>query len=252
MVEFGLKLEDNKVDEWSEQYIDYEKLKEVLKRAKASATYRDEILNRMPPGLAAEVAQELKDRETGSESNLQERNALYEVPISSSASVEATPLLGVWSPVFKVSSYLGLADDRALFLKAYDDADEKLNAFVRSYEQEVKKVQDFYNEKTDEISQRMEVLVESVATSGIKPTEKQCQRRAGLVQALTVKIEAILHMKNVHERDESEIPALGEIFSESVDEDEFDKKQKKGCIYEKIRLHQAGDHRCISNFEAVA
>jgi len=34
MVEFGLKLEDNKVSEWSEHYIDYEGLKKILKKAK--------------------------------------------------------------------------------------------------------------------------------------------------------------------------------------------------------------------------
>mmetsp|Transcript_19151 Transcript_19151/g.41593 ORF Transcript_19151/g.41593 Transcript_19151/m.41593 type:complete len:856 (+) Transcript_19151:75-2642(+) len=36
MVEFGLKLEDNKVSEWSERYIDYEALKKILKKAKKS------------------------------------------------------------------------------------------------------------------------------------------------------------------------------------------------------------------------
>jgi EXS family/SPX domain len=33
MVEFGLKLEDNKVSEWNEHYIDYEKLKSILTKA---------------------------------------------------------------------------------------------------------------------------------------------------------------------------------------------------------------------------
>ena len=34
MVEFGLKLEDNKVSEWGEHYLDYEGLKKILKKAK--------------------------------------------------------------------------------------------------------------------------------------------------------------------------------------------------------------------------
>jgi len=34
MVEFGLKLQDNKVREWSDKYIDYEKLKRLLQIAK--------------------------------------------------------------------------------------------------------------------------------------------------------------------------------------------------------------------------
>lgn len=222
----------------SAQYIDYEKLKEVLKRAKKCADIRDETLKRMSPAVRVEVEQQLKDREVGSAPDLTRKNSGTSdvVPISSSASVEASPLLGGWSSMFSVTSYLGLADDRAMYLKAYDDADDKLKAFVRSYEQEVKKVQDFYIEKTDEISQRMEVLKESVATSGIKPTEKQ-QHRLTLVQTLTEKFDAILHKTNMHETNgDSEIPALGEIFSESVDVDDdegYDKKEKKDAIMRK-------------------
>jgi hypothetical protein len=36
MVEFGLKLEDNKVADWSEHYIEYEKLKHILKKCSAA------------------------------------------------------------------------------------------------------------------------------------------------------------------------------------------------------------------------
>jgi hypothetical protein len=36
MVEFGLKLEDNKVADWTEHYIDYEKLKHILKKCQAA------------------------------------------------------------------------------------------------------------------------------------------------------------------------------------------------------------------------
>ncbi len=55
---------------------------------------------------------------------------------------------------------------------------------------QVKKVQDFYNEKTDEISQRLEVLVESVDTSGLKP--KEHKRRKSMVKTFTSKFEEIL------------------------------------------------------------
>jgi hypothetical protein len=34
MVEFGLKLQDNKVEEWADKYIDYEKLKRLIQNAK--------------------------------------------------------------------------------------------------------------------------------------------------------------------------------------------------------------------------
>jgi hypothetical protein len=230
MVEFGLKLEDNKVDEWyghlflvslmrslnmwmeyylmcslfgiihlplihcsfdnndcrSSQYIDYEKLKLVLKRAKASAEYRDEIIKRMPPGVVAEVFNERKDRmastaaaaasssssshgekkveETSSSSSTMKlgcspieessttssRSSSSQPPTSKPvvAPTVTTPLLGnspkvtSWGSninhtVFKVTSYLGFANDRILLLQAYDDADDKLHMFEQSYEQEV-------------------------------------------------------------------------------------------------------------------
>jgi hypothetical protein len=54
MVEFGLKLEDNKLAEWREHYIDYEKLKSILKKCAASVTrYRD--LEARQPARAAEI-----------------------------------------------------------------------------------------------------------------------------------------------------------------------------------------------------
>eukprot|EP00985_Skeletonema_marinoi_P027688 scaffold23114_cov80-Skeletonema_marinoi.AAC.1 len=70
MVEFGLKLEDNKVDEWSTKYIDYEKLKAILKRAKSGFEYRDELIARMPASVIAEVNQERKLRALESSNSL--------------------------------------------------------------------------------------------------------------------------------------------------------------------------------------
>lgn len=54
MVEFGLKLEDNKVAEWADTYIDYEKLKDLLKKSQAAIKRRDEIMKRKPE-LSAEI-----------------------------------------------------------------------------------------------------------------------------------------------------------------------------------------------------
>jgi hypothetical protein len=52
MVEFGLKLEDNKVSEWSEYYLNYEKLKAILKKAKASHKKYDEQAKKQPDDAA--------------------------------------------------------------------------------------------------------------------------------------------------------------------------------------------------------
>mmetsp|Transcript_47140 Transcript_47140/g.87574 ORF Transcript_47140/g.87574 Transcript_47140/m.87574 type:complete len:234 (-) Transcript_47140:2669-3370(-) len=54
MVEFGLKLEDNKVEEWASKYIDYERLKVLIKKAKRAVEARDSLAQRRPE-IAAEV-----------------------------------------------------------------------------------------------------------------------------------------------------------------------------------------------------
>lgn len=52
MVEFGLKLEDNKVSEWSEYYLNYAKLKATLKAAKAIQKKYDEQAKKKPQDAA--------------------------------------------------------------------------------------------------------------------------------------------------------------------------------------------------------
>lgn len=59
MVEFGLKLQDNEVSEWSEHYIAYERLKALLKRVKAAHTRYEENAKKKP-ALAAEIKSNYK------------------------------------------------------------------------------------------------------------------------------------------------------------------------------------------------
>ncbi|GMI35590.1 hypothetical protein TeGR_g1328, partial [Tetraparma gracilis] len=47
MVEFGLKLDDNTVAKWKPHYINYEKLKALLKAAKAALKARDALADKM-------------------------------------------------------------------------------------------------------------------------------------------------------------------------------------------------------------
>ena len=150
----------------SSQYIDYEKLKAILKKAKVSATHRDDILKRMPEATVAEVVHERRDRSTSdltipSPSNTGEsstpmqmghhhpfelssaKNSSSSLPVAT----DSTPLLPSsplmhrttsWSNLgLKVTSYLGLADDKALLMQAYDNADNALNLFRVSYNEEV-------------------------------------------------------------------------------------------------------------------
>jgi hypothetical protein len=70
MVEFGLKLEDNKVSEWSDKYIDYEALKTILKKASA-AVKRNEVLMKRHPQLAEVIAKEYTSTPLSSQLDLQ-------------------------------------------------------------------------------------------------------------------------------------------------------------------------------------
>jgi len=272
MVEFGLKLEDNRVDDWADKYIDYEKLKAVLKRAKASAANRDDLIKRLP-SAAAEVTQERKDRlamgcKLANQPNLpppdykglmiplkedsderkplnsevdyplDKRDSSSSLPVLKNDATDTTPLLsdpnkrmvrvgGSWGKnlnqtVFKVTSYFGLADDSILLNKAYDDADEKLDLFKEKYEQEVKKVRAFYQEKTDEISQRMEVLVESVDASGLQV--KKSKQPKNRVEWLTEKFEAMMQgdaIENFRGSGHNRSGSASE-FAESLEDDDED------------------------------
>ena len=60
MVEFGLKLEDNKVAEWTDHYIEYEKLKAILKRC-TTAVKRHYELAAKAPEKAAKVERDYLD-----------------------------------------------------------------------------------------------------------------------------------------------------------------------------------------------
>ena len=48
MVEFGLKLQDNQVAEWSDHYIDYEELKKLLKKVKQALQRYEEQAKKKP------------------------------------------------------------------------------------------------------------------------------------------------------------------------------------------------------------
>ena len=169
-----------------------------------------------------------------------DRQSTHSLPATAGEATDTTPLLmhesrplkrgNSWSSNFgenvkKVASYLGLADDRALLLHAYDDADDKLNLFKQTYEMEVRKVKDFYEQKTNEISQRMEVLVESVDTSGLDINKRHQQPAGGIVDAMTQKFEGLLQGLRPGRRESVSHdavgghPSLDVKHSESLDDD---------------------------------
>eukprot|EP00957_Ditylum_brightwellii_P083379 6338544-Ditylum_brightwellii.AAC.1 len=91
MVEFGLKLEDNKVAEWSNEYIDYEKLKTVLKKAKAASKTADELLAKRPElvdDIRAEYEAEKEEEADGIDS-IVSSSRMY--PINETDHIENLP-----------------------------------------------------------------------------------------------------------------------------------------------------------------
>ena len=98
--------------------------------------------------------------------------------------------------VFKVTSYLGLADDKQIFYKALEDVDEKLDMFRTAYDEEVQKVKDFYEDKLHEIGEHIEAIIESVDTSHIKQHPKK-NRTSSLIDELVTKFESVMHNRKL-------------------------------------------------------
>lgn len=63
MVEFGLKLSDNKVEDWAHAYINYEALKNFLAAAQKAEKARDELENQNP-ALAADIKKQMETDDT--------------------------------------------------------------------------------------------------------------------------------------------------------------------------------------------
>ncbi|KAL3800524.1 hypothetical protein ACHAW5_009034 [Stephanodiscus triporus] len=256
MVEFGLQLEDNKVDEWSSQYIDYERLRGLLHRASASAELRDEIIRRMPTDAVAEVAQgrgnimsvgtippALVEKNPDGPSRISKaRKYSFDVSDADESDSVSTPLFtktsnrrGINQTMLHVTTYLGLSDDREVLLNAYDDLDDKMRSFEQAYEQELTKVRGFYQEKSHEISQRIDGLLESVDASSVRPEKKNHHRRSSSLEGWIVKkFGPMIHgnrLRTVRER--SSIPTIEAVFGESFDDDaskEHDRVKKTDSI----------------------
>jgi hypothetical protein len=98
--------------------------------------------------------------------------------------------------VFKVTSYLGLADDKKIFYKALEEADDKMKLFGIVYNEEVQKVKDFYQDKLHELSEHIEAILESVDTSHIREKPKK-KRKSSIIDDLVLKFENVMHHRKV-------------------------------------------------------
>ena len=105
-------------------------------------------------------------------------------------------------------------------------------------------MKEFYEEKLNETSQRMEVLIESVETSGLNLNIRHHKRSQSLIESITRKWGSMIshhgnNLRVVREQSSdlgpsspsprySGVPDLAKIFSESVDdEDDVQKRKKK-------------------------
>eukprot|EP00804_Cyclotella_cryptica_P023799 CCRYP_011181-RD/>CCRYP_011181-RD protein AED:0.08 eAED:0.08 QI:408/1/1/1/0.9/0.72/11/3644/212 len=211
MVEFGLKLEDNKVEQWSDKYIDYEKLKSILKKAKAAHNHVEELKKKLPREVVEgclrefavnkarevqfqqEIAQQThithqtqithlqqQQKHNNEEGHNEGNSAHFEISSRSSSSLsplaeaqiptDSTPLLAGRRPsfgsnseqsvagggqvalrrqnswgnfshtMFRVTSYLGLADEKKVFWMSLEDASVKKDSFSVMYNGEVSSV----------------------------------------------------------------------------------------------------------------
>jgi hypothetical protein len=95
MVEFGLKLEDNKVSEWSDKYIDYDVLKTILKKASAEIKKKDELMKRKPQLAEAVLSQYREGKPTpySSQTDLQQVASDVGVHLVDQVPAESKPLL---------------------------------------------------------------------------------------------------------------------------------------------------------------
>jgi hypothetical protein len=197
------RLEDNKVEQWSDKYIDYEKLKSILKKAKAASNHVEELKKKLPQGVVEgcvrdfafskanevqiqqQIAQQTQttqqQQKQSSANGRNERNsAHFEISSRSSSSLsplsdaliptDSTPLLAERRPsfgsnseysaaggaqvamrrqnswsnfshtMFRVTSYLGFADEKKVFWMSLEDASVKLTSFSMTYNGEVSSV----------------------------------------------------------------------------------------------------------------
>lgn len=228
----------------SSQYIDYEKLKALLTKAKKSADVREDVLKRVPSELVTGIMEERIHWSAGTIETSKTTSAATPVhrklaTIDSEKELideeedeytpdDSTPLLktNTKSPLLQ---YLGLANKREVLLNAYTDADTNLAIFEQMYEHELTKVNNFYHEKTNEISQRIDGLIESVPEKTKKKKKPPHRRTHSLEKWISKKFGPMIHgdhlrsvvkvATNKHPRD---LPDIEGVFQESFNEDDDD------------------------------
>jgi hypothetical protein len=170
MVEFGLKLEDNKVSEWSDKYLDYEKLKAILKKAKAAKTSYDEQAKKRPEDAAVILKAHhsgemafVTNTPSHSYAELQDSNLAAATPTERTGLL-ADSLSHAKSMTSFTAGFLGSRFERIL-RGHLEQADKMSSEFEEAIIAEQQKTVEFYYGKTQELEKRIQFLLESVANS---------------------------------------------------------------------------------------
>ncbi|GAX28880.1 hypothetical protein FisN_20Lh184 [Fistulifera solaris] len=194
MVEFGLKLEDNKVEEWSEYYIQYERLKKILKKCKEArqkcadleekrpdeaATIRKAVESGLSTPHQSSVSLPQLSEPTSSSGNqlnkisedshhepTSELSSLFH-PLGTSPDESSGRYSSYGSESALTRAFSGVSDyfSRSFERQFRDAMKEALgtsNEFDEALDEEIKRVNDFYFSKMKELEQRLIFLKESV------------------------------------------------------------------------------------------
>lgn len=263
MVEFGLKLEDNKVAAWSDHYLRYELLKDALARAKKAQTRLDSLQAKRPDLYQSAIESLAKGLPTpkpskvnlaspeGSSirlSSIEENESEQREPLlntspradSGYGAVQDTPSI-IKRSVSTLSDYLGISFERQV-RDAYKDLDKNTDEFDNLLVEDVEKVNQFYNRKLADLQGRLDLLKDGVAqtyskgvfdTEAAQPPQDEYletplvrNRKRGIVQEAVEKIQR--RSNQLLHRSGTQASDNSQSLGDDVDEDiDQDLKQEK-------------------------
>eukprot|EP00816_Leptocylindrus_hargravesii_P012287 CAMPEP_0196806948 /NCGR_PEP_ID=MMETSP1362-20130617/6884_1 /TAXON_ID=163516 /ORGANISM="Leptocylindrus danicus, Strain CCMP1856" /LENGTH=831 /DNA_ID=CAMNT_0042180649 /DNA_START=208 /DNA_END=2699 /DNA_ORIENTATION=+ len=194
MVEFGLKLEDNKIKKWSTHYLDYEGLKKLLKRCKAAMKAREDYLKKHPDAQNQALLNGSCISTQEANSNNDKNNNKPEQPVAPVGQPnEQTSLLKAGQAIPKNSSHVSLVSLNSNFngttttmrrtfslsnlfgggdpAQQYADIVATCNArhetFNNALKLELEKVNTFYLQEFQDVSERFDYLEQSVVDAAL-------------------------------------------------------------------------------------
>ena len=176
MVEFGLKLADNKVSEWSDHYIDYETLKILLDELNDSVKQLDELESKSP-SLASKLRNNFLAITRQEEAEENEFTKLIDKKEKS----YSTDIHSLKAEKSSQDQYKRKYEES---LASVDSARKKISECLYK---EVDKVNSFYNTKFSELEAQLSLLIDS-AKKNIKLKEDSDDFKSSLAEEIVTNI----------------------------------------------------------------